>query len=74
MTAVRYVFDYMFGLGIFGLTYWLLNGILVEFRSVSSPGDVYDWGNYVWWGSLVVYLVFGAFWLPRKLKEWQFER
>ena len=74
MTSVMYVFDYMFGIGMFGFMYWLLNGILVNFKPLSSTGTLFDWANYLWFGSLVAYLVFGAFWLPRKLKEWEYMR
>ena len=74
MTAVTFALDYIFGLGVFGFLYWLLNGILVEFRPLSETGTLLEWANYLWFGSLVVYLIFGAFWLPRKIKEWQYMR
>lgn len=64
------MFDYLFGLGLFGLVYWLLNGILVELRVLSATGDVYTLANFLWAGALVVYLIFGIFWMVRKLKEW----
>jgi len=72
-TAVSAVFEYIFGLATFGFFYWLLNGILVEFQGVSETGTLYDFGMYLWAGSLIIYLIFGAFWLPRKLKEWEYE-
>jgi len=68
-TGVMAALDYIFGLGVFSFLYWLLNGILVEFRDVSETGDVYNLASWLWYGSLVLYLVFGAFWLPRKVKE-----
>jgi len=74
MSAVRHAFDYLFGLGVFGFFYWILNGILVEFRPVSETGSIYDWANYMWSASVIIYLVFGAFWFFRVLKEWQFEQ
>ena len=68
-TGVFAAFDYIFGLGVFGFMYWLLNGILVEIQPVSESGSLYDFTIWLWGGSLVLYLVFGALWLPRKLKE-----
>lgn len=74
MTAVFHVFDYMFGIAAFGLLYYILNGIIPSIRSVSLSGDILDWANYMWWGSLIVYLIFGAFYFLNALKLWQFER
>lgn len=74
MTAVMYVFDYLFGFAVFGFLYWLLNGVLVSFRSLSASGSLLSWANYLWFGAVVIYLVFGVFWLPRKLKEWEYVR
>jgi len=70
-TSVGYVFDYMVGLGLFGIAFYLLNGIIVEIRAVAPSGDLLLFANFVWRGSLVIYLVFGAFWLPNKIKEWE---
>jgi len=70
-TAVIYVFDYIFGIPIFGFMWWLLNGILVEIKVVSATGDVLTLANYFWTAALIIYILFGAFWLPRKIKEWE---
>ena len=69
-TGVMAAFDYLFGLGVFGFLYWLLNGILVEIRPVSETGDLLTFANWLWWGAIVLYLIFGMFWLPRKVKEY----
>ena len=71
MTAVRSAFDYFFGLGIFGALYWFLNGILVELKPFALSGDVLTYANWLWAGAIVIYLVAGAFWLPRMMKEWK---
>jgi len=71
MTAFNTVFDYLLSFGIAGFLFWILNGILIELRVFSTTGDVYDLGNYLWSGALVIILVFGAFWFIRSLKEWQ---
>ena len=74
VTAVRYVFDYLAGYAVFGLFYWLLNGILVEFKSLAGYADVLDVANYFWWGSLIIYMIFATFWLFRALKFWDVVR
>jgi len=74
MSAIRHAMDYLFGLGVFGFVYWILNGIRVEFQPVSETGTIYDWANYMFNGAVIIYLIFGAFWFFRVLKEWQFEQ
>ena len=68
-----YAFDYLFGLGIFGLIYWLLNGIKVLTIANLSPfdADLMLFINIMWGAGVVIYLIFGAFWLPNKLREWE---
>ena len=70
-TAVTAALEYFIGFPIIGVVYWILNGILVSFRVLTVDSDLLQFCNYMWYGSLVVYLVFGVFWLPRKLKEWE---
>lgn len=74
VTAVGKAFDYMIGLALFGLTYWLFNSILLEFQIISVQDDVYTFAWYLWHGTIVIYLVFGAFWFFNALKEWQYEQ
>lgn len=69
-TASIYALDYFMGFAIFGLVYWFLNGILVEFQVFSATNITYTYATWLWHGSLVIYIVFGIFWLPRVLKEW----
>lgn len=69
-TSVMIALDYFFGLGVFGFIYWLLNGILPSFMSISENTPIYTFAIWLWHGSLVLYLVFGIFWLPRKIKEY----
>lgn len=71
-TSVGYAMDYIIGLGLFGLIWGILNLIYVPLTALKSPGDLLTIANVMWTGSLVVYLVFGAFWLPRKIKEWEY--
>lgn len=69
-TAVFYAFDYVIGLGVFGFTYWLLNGILPAFQVMSTTGTIYQLAMFFWAGAVVIYLVFGPFYFWNKLKEY----
>ena len=73
-TAVGKVFDYLIGLAVFGLFYWILNGIIPEFSTISVHDSIYTLANYLWAGSVVIYLVFGALWFLNALKIWDIER
>lgn len=73
-TSVGHVADYMLGIAVFGFVYWVFNGILPEFGAISVQDDIYTLAWYLWHGTLVIYLVFGAFWFFNALKEWQFEQ
>jgi len=70
-TAVSAALEYFIGFPIFGAAYWLLNGILVEFKVLTLDSDLKAYCNWLWFGALVLYLVLGVFWLPRKIKEWE---
>ena len=69
-TSVMYAFEYLIGLVVFGLMYWLLNGILVEFRVFSIQDSVYYFCNYMWGAAIFVYLIVGIFYLIRRIKTW----
>ena len=64
---------YIVGLVVFGLMYWILDGIKILFESVSESGDVYILCGYVWTGLLILYVIFGGVWLVRKYNEKQYE-
>jgi len=70
-TSILHVLDYLFGFAIFGLAYWVLNGILVDIGVIAVEGIVYDYSNMIWTGSLVIYIIIGVFWLPSKIKEFK---
>lgn len=65
------VMGYLMGLGVFGFTYWLMDGILDDFISVGvhETGNVWSFLQYGWWGLLVVYLIFGGIWVIKKYNE-----
>jgi hypothetical protein len=69
-TGVFFAFDYLIGLGVFGVVYWLLNGILPAFEVMSSTGVVHDLANFLWWIVIIIYLVLGPFYFLNRLKEW----
>lgn len=71
-TSVGYAFDYLIGLALFALVYGILNGVIIDIRLIMPDNDLQMFGDLIWRGSLVVYLVFGAFWLPSKIKIWEF--
>jgi hypothetical protein len=65
------VVQYITGLGVFGFVWWLTNGILEEFIAVGvhESGNIWDLLQYLWVGIVVIYLIFGGWWLVRKYDE-----
>ena len=75
MTSVSAAFDYFLGLGIFGGLYWFLNGLVSDFSPYAmQDSDLITFANWLWAGALVIYLIIGAFWLPRTIKEYENKR
>lgn len=62
---------YMIGLAFFGFVYWLFNNIMDELKAtgISETGNVYDLLMYFWGGIVIVYIVFGGWWLVRRYNE-----
>ncbi len=64
---------YLTGLAVFGFLTWLLDGIAVIFRDMNIADTTtygsYDILWYIWYGIVVVYLIFGGLWLVRKYNE-----
>lgn len=71
-SSIGYAFDYLMGIMVFGLIYGILNLIFVQLQVMKSAGDLLSYVNTMWWGAVIVYIVFGFFWLPAKIKEGQF--
>jgi len=65
---------YGMGLAVFGFTYWLLNGILAEIVAlgIHKTGTIFDFLNMMWTGAILIYLIFGGWWLIRKYNEKQY--
>jgi len=72
LTAVSSALDYFLGLGLFGGLYWFLNGLIIDLRpyAMTDHPELLTLANWLWVGSLVLYLILGFFWLPRSIKEW----
>lgn len=68
---VLYVLDYIFSFGVFGLVYWLCDGLLSIFIAIGihTTGNTWDLLNYYWVGSIVVFVVFSAIWVVSKYNE-----
>ena len=68
------VLQYGTGLGFFGLIYWLLNGILNDIKAVGihETGTIYTFLMYLWGGAIIIYIIFGGYWLIRKYNEDQY--
>lgn len=65
------VLEYLAGLTVFGFVYWLMDGIMDNLRAsgIGEGGSVYDLLFFLWAGILVVYMIFGGWWLVRKYNE-----
>lgn len=65
------VLEYLAGIAAFGFIYWIMDGVLGALRSsgVSATGDVYNLMFYMWAAILLIYLLFGGWWLVRKYDE-----
>jgi len=68
------VLQYSIGIAMFGFMYWLMDGVLDEFiaAGVHVTGLTYDLLMYMWVGMLLIYLIFGGWWVVRKYNEQQY--
>jgi len=66
--------EYIGGIAIYGLGFWLLNGIQQEINPISQTGNVYDFAIFAWYGSLIAYLISGGIWVVRIYTEEQYTR
>jgi len=65
------VTKYLIGLGVFGFIYWLLDGILTLFinEGVHTAGTGFDIIHALWTAGLLVYMIFGGWWVIRTYNE-----
>ena len=68
-TGIVKVFDYLIGLAVFGFVYFILaNPVNILNNTLGPLVENNDWVMYLWYGSLVVYLIFGAFYFLSSVK------
>lgn len=69
---------YFLGLVVFGFITWLLDGIINIFFSLNLANTTslgaYDILRFIWYGIVVVYLIFGGIWLVRTYNELQYQQ
>lgn len=63
------VISYIAGIFVFGFLYWILDSIQEAMQTYSSTGGVFDLMVYFWAGSLIVYLIFGGWYVVRLYNE-----
>jgi len=69
------VLQYGLGLGVFGFIFWLMDNIMEDIigAGVHETGAVYSLLMYIWMGCLVIYVVFGGWWVIRKYNEIEYQ-
>ena len=67
---------YAGGLAVFGFSYYLLDNILTELKNIGvhETGTVWDFLIYIWAGIVIVYVVFGGWWVVRKYNEANYQQ
>ena len=73
MSAIPVV-AYVAGIFTFGFIRWLLQGMFEIFGTYSETGSVYDLILYFWAGALIVYLIFGGWYVIRLYNEQHYYR
>ena len=68
-TSVFHAFDYLIGLIVFGFGWGIFNTVIIVFFPLAISDTLYAYANFVWAGALMVYLIFGPFWLWNKMRE-----
>jgi len=74
MTAVFLAIDYIAGFFIFGIFYWIINGILPEMNLLTPGTDLHTWSQYIWNALLIVYIGLGAWSFLTRLKIYDIRR
>ena len=68
-TPVVKVFDYLIGIVVFGFVWFILNDPMNVFHSAFSSVSNGAWVQYLWSGSLIIYLIFGAFYFLSNIRD-----
>ena len=67
---------YLGGIGVFGFSYYLLNSVFDEIVALGlhETGTIWSFLDYIWVGILLIYLIFGGWWVVRKYNEAQYQQ
>jgi len=67
------VFLYLIAFPVFGFIYWLLDNIMnvMEATNIADTTSftVWDFLMFVWYGIVVVYVIFGGIWLVKSFSS-----
>ena len=65
---------YLSGMAVFGFLYYLVDGMLdsIIASGVGESGSILDLLIYFWAGAIIIYLIFGGWWMIRKYNENQY--
>jgi hypothetical protein len=69
-TGVHMAFDFIIGLGVFGVVWSILNPVAELFNNTMVVSNQ-EWAMLVWRATLVVYLIFSSFRFLSGLREKQ---
>lgn len=64
--------EYILGLGFFSFIYWIMDGIFNDIVATDigeQSTQIFQLLEFLWMGALIIYLVFGSWWLIRKYNE-----
>jgi len=61
--------EYLGANAVFGLVWWFLNGLFVEFQFVSATGDVYELGLWLWVAIIIVFIFGSSLWLINQYRK-----
>lgn len=70
-TSVFYAFDYIFSIAIFGFLFTILSLIILPFAGIVGSSDLKTFAMFMFYGSLMIFLIFGPLWFFNKLREWK---
>ena len=68
--SVYHAMDYIFSLGVFGFMFFIFNLIVQVFATASGNGTLQEFAGYMWYGTLIIFLIFGPFWFFNRLRDW----
>jgi len=70
-TSIGSVFELLIAYAVFGLCWMILGGILYAITPIMPAGAVTDFAGLIWWGVVVIYLIFGAIYFWNQIRIWR---